>query len=160
MNLRAAIALCLFTSIVDAQELPVYWSKSVVSRPINIAKRALWISVIGYTVSGYYAYCGFSNQRSDPARVAGARDESGQFRAKANLFVSATQDGPWRKVTEVVPAGYNVTLTVRPHSDSEAIIIDLNKLLPLIDKFGYAKICLPTGEAAIFSIKEIKHQTH
>jgi hypothetical protein len=158
MSLKSAIVLFLLTSIAAAQEPTVYWSKGVIGRQINVGHRGFWVSVVGYTVSGYYASCSFSNQTSEPVRVVGARDESGEFRAKATLSVSATQDGPWRKVTHVVPVGHDATLVVRPHSDSEAIIICLNELVPLIDKFDYARISLPTGEATIFSIKELKRR--
>ena len=104
----------------------------------------------------YYASCAFSNQTPRAVSLAGARDQPGEFHAKAVLFVSAAQDGPWRKVAAVAPAGRDATLVVRAHSNSKDIIIGLNKLVPLIEKFNYAKICLPTGEATIFSIKELK----
>ena len=157
MNAKAAIILFLVTSIVDAQELPVYWSKSVIGPQIHVGNPALVIFAVGYTQTGYYAYCGLSNQTSNTARVIGARDDSGEFRAKATLSVSGSQDGPWTKVADIAPGGQKVTLIVDPHSDSEGIVIDLEKLAPLIDKFEYARICLPTGETTIFSMKELKH---
>lgn len=157
MNLRAAVVLLLVAAVLNAQELPVYWSKSAVGRPINVEQRAIFLTVVGYGSDGYYAYCGLSNQGSKLARVSGTRDKSKDFRARATLSVSSAEDGPWRKVVEVAPAGKRTMLLVKPHSDSETILVDLNKLAPLIDKAEYAKISLPTGEATIFSIKELKH---
>ncbi|HYR22323.1 MAG TPA: hypothetical protein VEP30_05300 [Chthoniobacterales bacterium] len=160
MNLKATIVLLLLASILNAEELPVYWSKGLIGPQVHVGhvgRRAFVIFVVGYTLDGYYAYCAFSNQSSKPMRVVGARDKSGQFRARATLSVSITQEGPWKKVADVAPAGPEATLAVGPHSDSEAVIVDLNKLAALIDKFAYAKISMPTGEETVFWIKELKH---
>lgn len=157
MSARHVIVLFLLTSMIGAQPLPVYWSKSVTSTPVSIGRRALVIFVVGYTVDGYYAHCRLSNQSSAAVRVFGVRDSSGDFRAKATLAAASTQHGPWKKVGDVAPRGHKAALVVSPYSDSEVIIVDLNELASLIDKFQYAKISLPTGEATIFPIKELKH---
>jgi hypothetical protein len=164
VKLNVSIAVFLTVCIVHAQELPVYWSKGLIGRQSHaghVGRRALVIFGVGYTLDGYYAHCRLSNQTSHPVRVVGVRDTSGEFpgnfRAKATLSVSTTQHGPWKKVADVAPGGPEATLAVAPHSDSEAVIVDLNKLAPLIDKFACAKISMPTGEATIFWLKELKH---
>src|SRR5207249_7180583 len=164
MNLKAVVALFLVPFVVGAQEMPVYWSKSLIGPQTHVGHvglRAFVIFVVGYTLGGYYAHCRLSNQTSHPVRVVGVRDTSGEFpgnfRAKATLSVSTTQGGPWQKVADVAPRGLKATMAVGPRSDSEAVIVDLNKLAPLIDKFDYAKISMPSGEATIFWLKELKH---
>jgi len=113
------------------------------------------VDVAGCSFGHCYIGCSFENESSGQVKIAGMIKE-GRFYGRADLFVSNALDAGWHKVDANTPLGEATTLVIKPHAPSNLIYVDVDTLIPLVERFCYAKVVLSTGDTATFAIKELQ----
>lgn len=123
-------------------------------RPFNVV---LIESVSGNHLVATCIYANYSNGKDSPPLVTiqGVKTEDGKF--QPHVFAKVTNDvnGEWTTIEELGVLGQPTTRSVAGNTVDDSLTISLEVFRPLIEKFVYGSLVLPSGEAAVFELKDL-----
>lgn len=92
----------------------------------------------------------------DPVTIRGAQLPDGSIWPYLTLEVSSDRHGPWKAVGTVHREGTEISLTVPASILVSALKADLRPFAPHVGHMPWGRVVLPTGQAALIELKELR----
>ncbi|MGI8820019.1 MAG: hypothetical protein ACR2ID_03980 [Chthoniobacterales bacterium] len=154
----AAVALLLTTTYALCGEL---WSRAFMGTPASGPFRPFNVvileSVIGDHLRATCSYANYSyeNDAPPPVTIRGVEMKDGKF--YPHVFAKVTNDvkGEWQTIAELGIAGKRRSRRVAGNSVADRLAAQLDVFRSQIGKFTYGSLVLPTGEPAVFELKDL-----
>src|SRR2546423_4904806 len=152
------LALFLTTTDVSCDEL---WSRAFMGTPASGPFRPFNVvileSVMGNHLMATCSYANYSYENDAPPSVTirGVKMKDGKFHP--HVFAKVTNDvnGEWKTIAELGVTGKPTSRRIAGNSVDDRLAAQLDVYRSKIGEYTYGSLVLPTGEAAVFELKDL-----
>lgn len=156
--LIGVLVLFLMNYTAAGEEL---WSRGFFGTPSSGPYRPFEIvlieSVAGNRLRAHCEYANYSDSNDSLVTIAirGVEAADGKFHPRVFAKVANDVNGEWTTIGELGTTGRAASRRIRPKSVNQDLMVDLDRFRPFIEKFVYGAVVLPTGDAAVFELKDL-----
>ena len=150
-------AVLLVSNAAAEDEL---WSRGLMGTPSSGSLRPFNVVIIESVAGNHLlATCDYTNYSNEMGRARMIRiqgiQKGGKFHPRVFAKVANDVGGEWVQIAELGKIGQTASRKVAPNAVANDITVELDVFRPWIDKFIYGALVLPTGEKAIFDLKDL-----